>query len=108
MASPDNEISKREIITTSRLFPADPGHDFRRYFRYRMDRYRGFQFIEKRSPPVADLRRGCSIDAVADLGDGQGAENDRDFANRLPHHLGGLFRSEFPPLGGDQNAGVEG
>lgn len=72
-----------------------------------MDRHRGFQFVKVRPPPIADLRRVRAMDAVADLGDGEGAENDRYFAAGLPYRLDGLFGSESPPLGNNQDAGIE-
>src|SRR5579872_7009387 len=58
-------------------------------------------------PPIAKLGRVGSIDSVADFCDGEGAENESDFAGGLPNRLEGLFRCEFPSLGGDQDAGIE-
>jgi hypothetical protein len=43
-----------------------------------MDWNRGFQLVEKGSPPVADLGRSGAIDPVADLRDGKRAEDDMD------------------------------
>jgi hypothetical protein len=106
-ASTDDEIPQRKVDAASRLLSADPSYDFRRRLGNRMDRHRGFQFVEECPPPVADLRRVGAIDAVPDLGDRERAKNNWDFARRLSYRLDGLFGSEFPALCGDQNTGVK-
>jgi hypothetical protein len=106
-AGSDDEIAERKIDALGGFLTADPSDDLRRGRGNWMDWNSGLQFVEEGASAVADVGRGGTIDAVADLGDGDRAQHDRDFTDCLQYAFDGLSWCEFPALGGDQDTGVE-
>ena len=60
----------------------------------------------RKAPPLADLGHIGAIDPVADLSEGERAENDRKFADCLLNGFDGLIWCEVPTFSRDQDAGV--
>jgi hypothetical protein len=79
-AAPDDQIREWHRYPFYRLLATNAGDDLRRNSGNRMNRDMLFQFVQK---PAAVLRfrfRACVIDSVAQLGDSQSADHDRNIA----------------------------
>ena len=106
-ASPNDQVGEWHGYPFYRLLATNACDDLGSGPGDRMNRDMLFQFVQK---PAAVLRlrlRAGVVDAMAQFGDGQSADNNRNITGgvpEIPNHVG---RSEFPALGRNQNARID-